>query len=80
MLEVSGHGIEMAHAFVGAGGGLPSVGGKAQARRVARAREAEVKSGFTKADMLRPAKEDPRAPGGVFERIGALLSDLLDQR
>jgi transcription-repair coupling factor (superfamily II helicase) len=47
---------------------------------VARAREGEVKPGFTKADILRPAKEDPRAPGGVFERVGALLSDLLDQR
>jgi hypothetical protein len=47
---------------------------------VARAREGDVKPGFTKADILRPAKEDPRAPGGVFERVGALLSDLLDQR
>jgi len=47
---------------------------------VARAREGEVKPGFTKADILRPAKEDPRAPGGVFERVGALLSDLLDRR
>jgi len=46
---------------------------------VARAREGEVKPGFTKADVLRPAKEDPRAQGGVFERVGALLSDLLDQ-
>ena len=46
---------------------------------VARAREGEVKPGFTKADTLRPAKEDPRAPGGVFERVGGLLSDLLDQ-
>jgi transcription-repair coupling factor (superfamily II helicase) len=46
---------------------------------VARAREEEVKAGFTKADVLRPAKEDPRAPGGVFERVGALLSNLLDQ-
>jgi TRCF domain len=47
---------------------------------VARAKEGEVKPGFTKADILRPAKEDPRAPGGVFERVGALLSDLLEQR
>ena len=47
---------------------------------VARAREGEVKPGFTKADILRPAKEDPRAPGGVFEQVGALLSELLDQR
>jgi transcription-repair coupling factor (superfamily II helicase) len=47
----------------------------------ARARgETEVKPGFTKEAILRPAKEDPRAPGGVFERVGGLLSDLLDQR
>ena len=47
---------------------------------VARAREAEVKPGFTKADIQRQAKEDPRAPGGVFEQVGALLSELLEQR
>ena len=46
---------------------------------VARAREAEVKPGFTKEEMLRPAQEDPRAPGGVFEEVGGLLRDLLDQ-
>jgi hypothetical protein len=46
---------------------------------VARAREEEVTPGFTKADIQRQTKEDPRAPGGVFERVGALLSDLLDQ-
>jgi transcription-repair coupling factor (superfamily II helicase) len=45
----------------------------------ARARETEVKPGFTKAEILRPAREDPRAPGGTFERVGALLSELLDQ-
>ncbi len=46
---------------------------------VARAREAEVRPGFSKAEMTRPGKEDPRAPGGIFERLGGLLSDLLDQ-
>jgi transcription-repair coupling factor (superfamily II helicase) len=46
---------------------------------VARAKDAEVKPGFNKAAMTRTAKEDPRAPGGVFERVGGLLSDLLDQ-
>jgi len=46
---------------------------------VARARDGEVKPGFTKADLQRHAKENPRAPGGVFERVGALLSDLLEQ-
>jgi len=45
----------------------------------ARARESEVRPGFTKAEMTRARPDDPRAPGGVFERIGALLSDLLDQ-
>jgi transcription-repair coupling factor (superfamily II helicase) len=45
----------------------------------ARAREGEVKPGFTKAEILRPAKEDPRAAGGVFERVGGLLSELLEQ-
>jgi len=47
---------------------------------VARAREGEVKPGFTKAEMTRSAKEDPRAPGGLLERVGGLLSELLDQR
>ncbi len=46
----------------------------------ARAREGEVRPGFTKAEILKPATDDPRAPGGVFERVGALLSELLDQR
>jgi len=45
----------------------------------ARARAGEVTPGFTKAEILRPAKDDPRAPGGVFEQVGALLSELLDQ-
>ncbi len=45
----------------------------------ARARSGEVTPGFTKAEMLRPAKDDPRRPGGVFEQVGGLLSDLLDQ-
>jgi transcription-repair coupling factor (superfamily II helicase) len=45
----------------------------------ARARAGEVKPGFTKEAILRPDKEDPRAPGGIFERVGTLLSELLDQ-
>jgi transcription-repair coupling factor (superfamily II helicase) len=44
----------------------------------ARARETEVKPGFTKAEMTRTVKDDPRVPGGVFERIGGVLSELLD--
>jgi transcription-repair coupling factor (superfamily II helicase) len=45
----------------------------------ARARAGEVKPGFTKAEILKPAKDDPRAPGGVFERVGDLLSELLGE-
>jgi transcription-repair coupling factor (superfamily II helicase) len=47
----------------------------------ARARETEVKPGFTKDQILKPTgKEDPRAAGGVFERVGGLLSGLLEER
>ena len=47
----------------------------------ARAREAEMKPGFSKEQMSRPAaRDDPRAAGGVFERVGGLLSDLLEAR
>ena len=45
---------------------------------VARAREGGVTPGFSKEEILKPAREDPRAAGGVFERVGGLLSDLLD--
>jgi len=39
-----------------------------------------VKPGFNKAEMTKSAKEDPRAPGGLLEQLGGLLSVLLDQR
>jgi transcription-repair coupling factor (superfamily II helicase) len=45
----------------------------------ARARTGEVKPGFTKQEILRPARDDPRAAGGIFERVGGLLSDLLER-
>jgi transcription-repair coupling factor (superfamily II helicase) len=44
-----------------------------------RARTGEVTPGFTKQEILKPAKEDPRAPGGVFERLGGLLSELAER-
>jgi transcription-repair coupling factor (superfamily II helicase) len=46
---------------------------------VARAQAGEVRPGFTKEAILKPAQDDPRAPGGVFEQVGGLLSELLDQ-
>jgi hypothetical protein len=38
-----------------------------------------VKPGFSREEILKPAREDPRTPGGVFERVGGVLSELLDQ-
>jgi transcription-repair coupling factor (superfamily II helicase) len=43
----------------------------------ARATAGEVTPGFTKDEILRPAKEDPRAEGGIFGRVSGLLRDLL---
>ncbi len=33
----------------------------------------------TKEEILKPTQDDPRAPGGAFERVGELLSELLDR-
>jgi transcription-repair coupling factor (superfamily II helicase) len=46
----------------------------------ARARAGRVTPGFSKEEILRPAKDDPRAPGGVLEQTGELLSELLDRK
>jgi transcription-repair coupling factor (superfamily II helicase) len=43
-----------------------------------RATAAEVTPGFSKAEILKPKKEDPRAPGGILQRITELLEDLRD--
>ena len=42
----------------------------------ARATAGEVKPGFTKEEILRKPEADPRAAGGVFDRLGALLEKL----
>ena len=42
----------------------------------ARAQAGEVAPGFTKDEILRPAKEDPRSEDGVFSRVSGLLADL----
>jgi hypothetical protein len=44
----------------------------------ARATAGEVTPGFSKAEILRPKPEDPRAPGGILERVESLLEDLRD--
>ena len=43
---------------------------------VARATVGEVKPGFTKAEILKQAPEDPRAPDGVLAKVTGLLEDL----
>ena len=42
----------------------------------ARAQAGAVAPGFTKVEIMRPAKEDPRAEGGMFTRVGGLLREL----
>ena len=42
----------------------------------ARAQSGEVAPGFTKDEILRPAREDPRAEDGVFARVSGLLREL----
>ena len=43
----------------------------------ARATAGEVKAGFSREEILKPAAEDPRAEGGVFSRVSGLLRDLV---
>ena len=54
-------------------GGDPVAGGSWGA---ARARAGEVTPGVTRDEIMRPAKEDPRAEDGVFARVSGLLADL----
>jgi transcription-repair coupling factor (superfamily II helicase) len=42
----------------------------------ARATAGEVTPGFSKAEILKPRAEDPRAPGGILQRVEELLEDL----
>jgi transcription-repair coupling factor (superfamily II helicase) len=61
----------------------PATGTKAKARQstgsswwTARATAGEVTAGFTKDEILKPPKENPNAPGGVFASVRGLLADL----
>ena len=42
----------------------------------ARATAGEVRAGFSKAEILKEAPEDPRAPGGVLARVSGFLEEL----
>jgi transcription-repair coupling factor (superfamily II helicase) len=61
----------------------PPLGTKARARQsrgaswwTARATAGEVKAGFSREEILKPPKEDPSGPGGVFTRVRGLLAEL----
>ena len=54
-------------------GGDPVAGGSWWA---ARAKAGEVAPGFSRSEILRPAKEDPRAEGGLFVRVSGLVREL----
>ena len=54
-------------------GGDPVAGGSWWA---ARAKAGEVAPGFSRSEILKPAKEDPRAEGGLFGRVSGLLREL----
>lgn len=43
----------------------------------ARATAGSVESGFSKQEILKPPSEQPRAEGGIFDRVGGLLQQLL---
>ncbi len=42
----------------------------------ARANAGEVTSGFTRQEIMKPAKDDPRAAGGLFAKVEGLLREL----
>ncbi|MPZ18660.1 MAG: transcription-repair coupling factor [Luteitalea sp.] len=50
--------------------------GDGQSWWTARAREADVRAGFSKAEVTRRPAEDPLAPGGVVARVEQLLVEL----
>jgi hypothetical protein len=43
-----------------------------------RATAGEVAPGFTKAEVLKPMPEDPRAPDGLFARVTGVMKELSD--
>ncbi len=57
-------------------GVMPTVPRVSKSWWTTRATSGEVKPGFTKDEIMRPPKEDPRAPGGVLTLVGSLLGSL----
>jgi transcription-repair coupling factor (superfamily II helicase) len=55
---------------------VPAKKGPAPSWWTARATAGKVTGGFTKDEILRPARENPRAEGGVFSSVSGVLRDL----
>jgi len=74
--------LQRAHEVKKSGSRLPVPGSRlAKPQRkpawwTARATTGEVTPGFTKAEILKKAPEDPRAPDGVLSKVTGLLEDL----
>jgi transcription-repair coupling factor (superfamily II helicase) len=66
-------GVKLGGGTIPKKGGDPVAGGSWWA---ARAKAGEVTAGFTRDEIMRPQKEDPRAEGGLFGRVGGFLREL----
>ncbi|MPY87379.1 MAG: transcription-repair coupling factor [Luteitalea sp.] len=55
---------------------LGRTSGEGKSWWTARAKEGEVRSGFSKSEVLRRPAEDPLVPGGVVARVEGLLNEL----
>jgi hypothetical protein len=44
----------------------------------ARAQSGDVTGGFSRQEILKPAKDNPRGEAGVFARVSSFLRDLGD--
>jgi transcription-repair coupling factor (superfamily II helicase) len=80
-LDLKGQQSAFAPAPSAAGASARQLGLRAKISRkpswwVARATTGEVTPGFTKAEILRKAPEDPRAPDGVLVKVTGLLEEL----
>jgi transcription-repair coupling factor (superfamily II helicase) len=73
---------------VGPSASRPAPGAHKRSRRQAepsswwttRAKEGEVRPGFSKAEILKRRDQDPRLEGGLFDQLGDLLVDLAERR
>jgi hypothetical protein len=68
---------DQALATVRAGSVRQNAPGQPASWWTARATAGEVAPGFSKAEILKPAAEDPRGEQGVFTRVSQVLGELL---